>query len=434
MSRKDLLLRGGRVVDPASGIDAVADVLVVSGRVLKVEPDVDEPAAEVIDCTGRVVCPGFVDMHVHLREPGQEYKETIASGTRAAIAGGFTAVACMANTVPPNDCVPVTQAILRIAREEGRCHVHPVAAVTVRMEGKEITEFGELKRAGAVALSDDGRPLSDHAVMRRALEYAGMFDLTIIDHAEDPQLAAGGVMNEGWVSTRLGLRGIPAAAEDLHVARDVMLAELTGSAVHVAHLSTAGALELVRRGKRGGARVTCEVTPHHLVLDEESVSAFDTNCKMKPPLRTEADVKALMKGLRDGTVDCIATDHAPHHADEKDLPFDEAAHGVVGLETAVPLAIDRLLHAEVVDLSRLVELLSWNPARVLGVPGGTLAVGAIADITILDVDREVVVDPGRFESKSRNTPFTGMRLRGGPTTTIVAGQVVWTSEHGVLPR
>jgi dihydroorotase len=429
---RDLLLCGGRVVDPASGQDGPADVLLSGGRVVKVESRIEAPDAEVLDCGGCVVAPGFVDMHVHLREPGQEYKETVATGTRAAVAGGFSAVGCMANTVPPNDAVPVTQAILRIAREEARCRVWPIAAVTKGMAGKELTEFGELKRAGAVALSDDGKPIADHAVMRRALEYAGMFDLVVIDHAEDPSLAGGAVAHEGAVATRLGLRGMPHAAEDLHVARDVMLAELTGSAVHVAHLSTSGALDLVRRGRRAGVRVTCEVTPHHFTLDEARVAGFDTAAKMKPPLRTAADVKALLRGLEDGTVDCIATDHAPHHSDEKDVPFDEAAFGIVGLETAVALAVDRLVHAEVIDVPRLVALLSWNPARILGVPGGTLAVGAPADVTVLDLERRVVVDPRRFQTKGRSTPFAGLELRGGPMATIVGGEIAWTVERGVV--
>ncbi len=426
-----LLLRGGRVVDPASGLDAVRDVLIADGRVVRVDEGIAEDADETLDCTGRVVAPGFVDMHVHLREPGQEYKETVESGTRAAVAGGFTGVACMANTVPVNDCVPVTEAILRAARERGHCRVWPIACVTKGMEGKQLTEYAELRAAGAVGLSDDGRPIADSGVLRRALEHAGMFDMPIIDHAEDPALSAGGQAHEGWVATRCGLRGIPSAAEDIHVARDAILAELTGSAIHIAHVSTAGAIETVRRAKRDGLRMTCEAAPHHFLLDEEAIGAFDTACKMKPPLREASDVKAVLRGLHDGTIDCIATDHAPHHADEKDVPFDEAAFGIVGLETAVPLAIHHLLHAGVVDLARLVALLSWNPARILGLSAGTLAVGAAGDVTVLDLERPVLVDPSRFESKGRSTPFGGQELRGGAIATIVGGRIAWTLAGGV---
>ena len=425
-----LHLKGGHVVDPASDLDGRADIVIKSGRILRVGENLREPGARVIDCRGRHVCPGFLDMHVHLRQPGQEYKETVATGTRAAAAGGFTAVGCMANTVPPNDNAAITESILAAAREEGAARVWPIAAVTKGMKGTELTEFGDLKRAGAVALSDDGLPIADHGLMRRALEYAGIFDLVVIDHAEEPTLAAGGQVNEGWLSTRLGLPGLPPEAEDLHVARDVLLANLTGSAVHVAHLSTAASVDFVRRGKRSGVRVTCEVTPHHFALDEEAAVRFDTNCKMKPPLRTAADVRALIKGLKDGTIDCIATDHAPHHHDEKNVPFEDAAFGIVGLETAVSLTIDRLVHAGVIDVTRMVELLSWNPARILGVPGGTLAVGAPADVTVLDLDREVQVEPERFASKSQNTPFGGWSLKGGPAATIVGGRVVWTAEKG----
>ena len=429
-----LHLKGGHVVDPASDLHSKADVVLDGGRVVKVGKNLREKSAKVIDCRGLVVCPGFVDMHVHLRQPGQEYKETIATGTRSAAAGGFTAVGCMANTVPPNDNPAITESILAAARDEGSCRVWPIAAVTKNMGGKELTEFGDLKRVGAVALSDDGLPIADHGVMRRALEYAGMFDLVVIDHAEEPTLAGDGQVNEGWLSTRLGLPGLPREAEDLHVARDILLSDLTGSAVHVAHLSTQQSVDFVRRGKKSGVRVTCEVTPHHFALDEEAVGDFDTNCKMKPPLRTKADVKALMKGIKDGTIDAIATDHAPHHSDEKNCPFDHAAFGIVGLETSVSLSLDRLVHRKVVDLPRLVQLMSWNPARILGVPGGTLAVGAPADVTILDLEREVTIEPTNFHSKSRNTPFGGWELRGGPVATIVGGRVAWTAEKGFAKR
>jgi dihydroorotase len=421
-----LLLKGGRVVDPSSSHDAVADVLVADGRIVRVEKGITERADEIIDCKGLVVAPGFLDMHVHLREPGQEYKETIESGTRAAVAGGFTAVACMANTSPVNDTPAITEAIVRIASETAHCRVHPIACVTKGMEGRELTEYGELRRAGAVALSDDGRPIPDSGILRRALEHASMFELPIIDHAEDPALSAGGQMNEGWTATRLGLRGIPAAAEEIHVARDAILSGLTGSAIHVAHLSTAGSVEIVRRAKRDGVRITAEAAPHHFLLDEEAIGDYDTCCKMKPPLRTAQDVKAVLKGLHDGTIDCIATDHAPHHADEKDVPFDEAAFGIVGLETAVSLATTFLLHQGIVTLPRLVALMSRNPARILGLECG-LSVGHAADVTVLDLDREVVVDASRFASKGRSTPFGGRALRGGPVATIVGGRVKWSA-------
>jgi dihydroorotase len=421
-------------VDPPSDRDEIADILILEGRVSRVGKNLREEGVPTLDAKGLVACPGFIDMHVHLREPGQEYKETILSGTRAAVAGGFTGVACMANTNPPNDSVPITQAIVQIAAEQGSCRVWPIAAVTKGMEGHELTEFGELKKAGAVALSDDGKPIGDAALMRRALEYAGMFDLLIIDHAEEPTLSDGGQMNEGWTSTKLGLRGIPAAAEDIHVARDMQLAELTGSAIHIAHLSTAMSLDLVRQGKRRGLRVSCEVAPHHFLLSDEAVGGYDTSAKMKPPLRTQADIKALLKGLKDGTIDCIATDHAPHHADEKDCPFDQAAFGIVGLETAVSLALHHLLRTEVVTLARLVALMSWNPARILGIPGGTLASGAPGDVTLLDLGRKVVIDAQRFESKGRATPWQGVELIGGAAATVVGGRVAWTADGGVISR
>ena len=425
--KSSLLIRGARVVDPASDRDEVTDILILEGRVSRVGKNLREDGVATLDAKGLVACPGFIDMHVHLREPGQEYKETIQTGTRAAVAGGFTAVACMANTNPPNDSVPITQAIVQIAAEHGACRVWPIAAVTKGMEGHELTEFGELKKAGAVALSDDGKPIADAALMRRALEYAGMFDLPIIDHAEEPTLSAGGQMNEGWTSTKLGLRGIPAAAEDIHVARDVMLAELTGSAIHIAHISTAMALDLVRQGKRRGLRGSCEVAPHHFLLNDEAVGDYDTSAKMKPPLRSAADVKALLKGLHDGSIDCIATDHAPHHSDEKDCPFDQAAFGIVGLETAVPLALHHLLRTDVVTLARLVALMSWSPARILGIPGGMLSPGAPGDVTLLDLGRETVIDAQRFETKGRCTPWHGVKLVGAPTATVVGGHVAWTA-------
>jgi dihydroorotase len=385
--------------------------------------------AATVDVRGRVVCPGFIDLHTHLREPGREDKETIATGTRAAAAGGFTAVCAMPNTEPVNDTAGITRAILERARTEGAVRVYPIGAITRGSRGEELAEYGDLREAGCVAVSDDGRPVASARVMRRALEYARAFDLTVIDHCEEPTLAQGAAMNEGTVSTLLGLRGAPALGEAMVVERDVLLAELTGGKVHIAHVSAAASVDAVRRGKARGVAVTAEVTPHHLLLTDQAVkdSGYDTSTKMNPPLRTESDREALLAGLRDGTIDCIATDHAPHTVDDKKVEYDQAAFGVVGLETAVSLCLDRLVGAGILDLAQLVALLSTRPARILGLPGGTLAPGSPADVTVLDPARRVTVDPARFASKGRNTPFAGWTLKGGPALTVVAGQVVWTA-------
>ena len=422
------LLKGGRVVDPASELDARRDVLIDGGQIVKVEPDIDGSGHEVIDAEGRVVTPGFVDMHVHLREPGFEEDETIASGTAAAVAGGFTAVACMPNTNPVNDDQSVTRFILTQAARSAACRVYPIGAITRRLEGSELSEFGDMIEHGAVAFSDDGRPVSSPVMMRRALEYSLLFDVPIIEHAEDLALADDGVMNEGPVSTALGLRGHNRAAEDVVVMRDLLLAEQTGARLHLAHLSTARSVDMVREAKRRGVRCTAEVTPHHLLLTDEEVRSFDTNTKMKPPLRTEVDRQAVLEGLQDGTIDALATDHAPHHMDKKTVEFSLAPFGVVGLETAVPLALDRLVGTGLLSLSRLVEALSTAPCRILGRPGGRLAPGSPADVTVLDLEREVEVDPARFRSRSRNTPFGGWRLRGAPVLTLVDGQIVFEAE------
>jgi len=420
-----LLIRQGRVVDPASGIDGVQDVLVVDGRIGTVGPGLRAPqGTQVIDAAGKVVCPGFIDIHVHLREPGFEYKETVASGTRAAAAGGFTAVACMANTVPVNDNRAVTDYILAKARVEGVVRVYAIGAVTRGLRGEQLAEMAEQAEAGCVAFSDDGRCVTNAALYRRAMEYALPFGTPLISHAEDCHLAHGGVMHEGFVSTDLGLTGQPAAAEDVMVARDIVLAELTGAHVHIAHLSTAGAVRLVRDGKARGVRVTAEVTPHHLLLTDEAVRDYDPNTKMQPPLRSNRDVEAVLEGLLDGTIDCVATDHAPHALSEKEGEFAEAASGVVGLETAVPLLLDRLVRPGRLDLSTFVARMSSGPARVLGLPGGSLAPGAAADITILDLERPFTVDPAAFHSRSRNTPFRGVTGTGAPIMTIVGGTVV----------
>jgi len=376
-----------------------------------------------------VICPGFIDLHCHLREPGREDKETIATGTRAAAAGGFTAVCAMPNTDPVNDRAGITRAILDRARADGVVRVHPIGAITRGSLGEELAEYGDLREAGCVAVSDDGRPVASARVMRRALEYARAFDLTVIDHCEEPTLAHGAAMNEGTVSTLLGLRGAPAAGEAMVVERDVLLAEMTGGKVHIAHASAAASVDAVRRGKARGVRVTAEATPHHLLLVDQAVkdSDYDTSTKMNPPLRGEADRQALLEGLRDGTIDCIATDHAPHTVDDKKVEYDQAAFGVVGLETAVSLCLDRLVGAGILDLAQLVSLLSTRPARILGLPGGSLAPGSPADVTVLDPERRMKVDPARFESKGRNTPFAGWTLKGAPVLTVVDGRVVFSA-------
>jgi dihydroorotase len=419
-----LLIRNGRVLDPSSRVDAVQDILIADGAIARLGRDLATGADEVIDATGKVVCPGFIDIHVHLREPGHEYKETVASGTRAAAAGGFTAVCCMANTEPVNDNRSITDYIRAKARSEGVVRVYPIGAVTRGLRGEELAELAELAEAGCVAFSDDGKCVMNAALYRRAMEYTLPFGTSIISHAEDHHLSQGASMNEGVVSTELGIVGAPAAAEEVMVARDILLAELTGAHVHLAHLSTAGAVRLVRDAKSRGVRVTAEVTPHHLVLTEDAVRRFDPNAKMNPPLRTKRDSEALLEGLIDGTIDCIATDHAPHSVAEKEGEFDQAAFGIVGLETAVAVLLDRMVRPGLLPLATLVARLSTDPARLLGLPGGNLRPGSPGDITILDLARELRVDPGRFLSRSRNTPFGGWVLTGGATMTIVDGRVV----------
>ncbi len=420
-----LLIRNARVIDPANQLDAAADILIDGDVIKQVGPGLAAgDGTEVIDATGKVVCPGFIDIHTHLREPGYEYKETVATGTRAAAAGGFTAVCCMANTDPVNDNGSITEYILDRARTQGRVHVYPIGAVTRGLRGEELAELAELADAGCVAFSDDGRCVMNAALYRRAMEYTLPFGAPLISHAEDHALSRNGAMNEGVVSTELGLPGAPAAAEETMVARDIILAELTGAHVHIAHLSTAGAVRLVRDAKARGVRVTAEVTPHHLVLTEEAARSFDPNTKMNPPLRTKRDLESLLEALADGTIDCIATDHAPHALSEKEGEYDRAAFGVVGLETAVAVLLDRLVRPGLLPLDTLVARLSRDPARLLNLPGGTLTPGARADVTILDLERELTVDPPKFQSRSRNTPFTGWRLRGSPWMTIVSGKRV----------
>jgi dihydroorotase len=426
-----LLLKGGRVIDPAGQRDGAFDVLIEDGLILRVARDLPVDGAEVFEVPrGGLVVPGLIDMHVHLREPGQEHKETIATGTASAVAGGFTAVACMPNTEPVNDHAGITQFILKKAAEAGLARVYPIGAVSLGSRGEQLAELGEQRTAGCVAFSDDGRPVATALLMRRALEYAGMLKTPIIDHCEDPSLKADGVAHEGFRASSLGLRGIPGAAESLMVERDISLAELTGSHFHVAHMSARQSLRAVREGKARGVRVTCEVAPHHFTLTDDSLASpiqYDTNVKMNPPLREAEDREAMLEGIGDGSVDAIATDHAPHHADEKMVEFDRAPFGIVGLETAVPIVFDRLVHTGRITLSRMIELLSVNPARILGVPGGSLADGSPADVTILDPDRPVTIQAATLRSRSKNTPYDGWQFRGGVTATIVGGRVVYAA-------
>jgi dihydroorotase len=427
-----ILIEGGRVIDPANTVDAVLDVLIEDGRIAAVGPPRSArdaaPPDRVLDARGKVVCPGFVDLHVHLREPGREDKETIATGTRAAARGGFTSVCCMPNTHPVNDNQSVTEFILDRAKREGSVNVFPVGAITKGQQGDELAEIGELVRAGCVAISDDGKPVMNAEIMRRALEYAGMFGIPVVQHAEDLHLTGKGVMHEGLVSTELGMRGIPAASEAVIVARDLLLAELAGSHYHVAHITTAEAVRLVRDAKAKGLKVTCEVCPHHFALSDDAVRSFSTNAKMSPPLRSTRHVEAIKAALRDGTIDAIATDHAPHTLQEKEQEFDYAPNGIIGLETAFGLTVTMLVEAEVLTLSQAIARLTCEPARVFTLPKGTLSVGADADVTIVDPTREWVVDVKQFASKSRNSPFHGWKLRGEVLATIVGGKVVWELE------
>ena len=426
-----LLIKHGRVVDPSQKLDDGLDVLLVDGVVARLAERIEDSGAQLFDAAGLIVAPGFIDMHVHLREPGYEHKETVATGTAAAVAGGFTAVCCMPNTSPVNDSAAVTEFIKKRAAEAQAARVYPIGAVSKGLAGEELAEIGEMVRAGAVAVSDDGKPVHNAYLMRRVLEYTQLFDVPVIDHCEEPALAARGVMHEGAVSTRLGLAGLPAAAEEVMVARDVLLAELTGGRVHIAHISTRGGVERVREAKAKGLKVTCEATPHHLALLDQAVADrdFDTNTKMNPPLRSAEHAAALLDGVLDGTVDCLATDHAPHHADEKALEYDLAPFGVVGLETALPVTYDLLVHRHGMPLRTFVSLWSTAPARLLKLPGGTLRPGSPADVTIFNPEARAVVNPDRFRSLSRNTPFAGMRLRGWPAATIVGGVVAWRRER-----
>ena len=420
------VIHNGTVIDPANNLDAAQDLLIEDGVIRAVEKPGGFQGFEAtwIDARRLIVAPGFIDMHVHLREPGYEYKETVLTGTQSAVAGGFTAVACMANTNPINDSGAVTRYILERARAANLARVFPVGALSKGLKGEELAEIGEMLEAGAIAISDDGRPVMDANLMRRALEYCSMFNVPISVHEEDLQLAAGGVMNEGPTAVRLGLRGVPNAAEEVMVARDIALARLTGGRVHVAHLSTRGAVVLVRQAKTEGLLVTAEATPHHFSLTEEAVDGYNTNAKMAPPLRMAEDVEAVKEGLRDGTIDAIATDHAPHHRDEKEVEFDQAANGIVGLETALPLVL-KLVDAGVLSLPEAIRKLTVNPARILNLPYGTLSLGAPADVVIFDPVGTWKVNPAKLRSKSKNTPFAQWEMKGKIVLTMVEGRVVY---------
>jgi dihydroorotase len=427
-----ILIKNGVIIDPAQSLDARRDLLIRDGRVAEIGENITADSIETFDASGLIVAPGFIDLHVHLREPGFEYKETIASGARAAVAGGFTSVCCMPNTKPVNDNSSVTSFIIEQGRAAKLANIFPIGAITQGSKGEQLAEIGEMKSAGVVAISDDGKPVLDSGIMRRAMEYSRDFDLAVVDHCEDCCGAAGWAMHEGEYSALMGLNGLPGAAEDLHVARDITLAELTGARVHIAHISTARSVDLVRQARRRGLAVSCEVTPHHFTLTDRDVyeSGYDTNFKMAPPLRSQSDLEAIIEGLRDGTIDAVATDHAPHHANEKMLEFDRAPNGIIGLETAVSLTLDHLVHRGVISLGRMVELLSTGPAWIFKLDRGTLKVGSMADVTIFDPNKKIKVAASKFQSRSRNTPFDGRELKGAPAATIVGGRVVWRNDQG----
>ena len=423
-----VLLKGGRVVDPSLGIDSTLDVLLAEGVVASLSSDIDAPeGARVVDCAGLVVTPGLIDVHVHLREPGEEHKETIATGAAAAAAGGFTAVCAMPNTDPPIDDPAAVGFVRAAGRAAGQARVHPVGCISVGRAGLRLALVGEMVDAGAVAITDDGNPVMNSGLMRLALEYTQAFGIPVADHPEDLGVSALGHMNEGIVSARLGLAGKPNASEDIHIVRDLLLAELTGGHIHLQHVSTRFGVEAIRQAKARGVRVTAEATPHHLVLTHEAVEGYRTDAKMNPPLRTRVDVEAVRAGVSDGTLDTIATDHAPHHYDEKEAAFADAPNGIVGLETALGVVMTRVVGEGVIDLPTMVERMSCQPARAFNLPGGTLAEGGAADVTVFDPGATWTVDPAAFLSKSRNTPFAGWELTGAPRMTIVEGRVVWSA-------
>lgn len=424
---KLLLIKGGRVVDPASGRDEIADVLIRDQHIEAVAASIDSPEAETLDAAGCIVAPGFVDMHVHLRDPGFEYSETVETGARAAAAGGFTTVCCMPNTSPVNDSATVTNYIVERARRTAIVKVHPIGAITKGSLGEELAAIGSMQKAGIVAISDDGKPVMNARLMRRAMETAHSFGLPVINHCEDLNLSAGGDMHEGLQSVRWGLRGIPSAAEDVMVARDILLADLTGARYHVAHISTRYAVEMVAFAKAKGLSVTSETTPHHFALTDGHMQPYDSNYKMKPPLRATADAEAIIEGLRSGAIDAIATDHAPHAGSDKMQEFERCPFGILGLETAIGLSLE-LVHSGRITLPRMVELFTTGPSRILGLPSGTLTPGAPGDVTVFHPDRQWTYDVNRSFSKSRNSPFHGRAFRGGPTATVVDGAIVWSAD------
>ncbi len=419
-----IIIKGGHVLDPANDIDGIFDILIEDGLISRIDSSIDESDAEIIQACDMLVIPGLVDIHTHMRDPGQEYKEDLISGTRAAVAGGVTSLACMPNTSPVNDNQAVTRFIIEKAKSQGVANVFPVGAISHGMDGEILSEMGDLKSAGCVAFSDDGKPVKSSELMRRALEYADTFDMPIISHAEDLSLVGEGCMNDGVVATELGLKGIPWVAEDAATAREIMLAEFTGARLHIAHVSTRGSVELVRQAKARGARVTCEVSPHHFTLSEEAVRGYNTNAKMNPPLRTQEDIEAIKEGLKDGTIDAIATDHAPHHIDEKNVEFPIALNGMIGLETLLPLTL-QLVRDKDISLKQAVAMMTCQPAAIIGIDRGTLGIGRPADITIVDPERDWTVFAEDLFSKSKNTPFIGCRLKGVAARTLVAGKTVF---------
>ncbi len=426
-----LLIRNGRVVDPASGLDAQRDLLIDGERIVAIEPDIQCPDARVLEADGEIVAPGFVDIHVHLREPGIEHAETIATGTRAAAAGGFTAVCCMPNTQPVNDSAQVTSFIVERARRTAVVHVHPIGAISKGSRGKRLADIGAMHAEGAVAISDDGIPVTNAGLMRRAMKYAASFGIPVVDHCEDLTLSSGGDIHEGLQSLRLGLGGIPGCSEDVMVARDIILAADTGAHTHIAHISTANSIVMVRHAKSLGIPVTTEVTPHHFALTDERITGYDSNYKMKPPLRRQRDIDAALEGLADGTIDCIATDHAPHTGHTKMQEFERCPFGVIGLETALGLSLDSLYHSGLMDLSGLVRLFTSGASECFGLERGQLRPGGPADITVFSTEREWTYDVNATLSKSRNSPFDGENFRGGPTATIVSGRMVWSADSGL---
>lgn len=421
----NLLIKGGRVIDPSQKNDDLLDVLIVDGHIQEVSKSLTtSDNTKIIDASGKYVVPGLIDMHVHFRDPGQEYKEDIISGTKAAVTGGFTSVCCMPNTKPTIDNKAIASYIINKAKNEGFCNVFPVGSITYGLSGERMSEMGELKESGCVAVSDDGRPVVNSELMMRSLQYAQGIGIMVISHAEELSLVGQGVMNEGYTSTELGLKGIPRVAEEIATSRDIMLAEYTDTPIHIAHVSTKGSVRIIREAKARGVKVTCETAPHYFTLTDDAVRGYNTNAKMNPPLREADDVAAIKSGLKDGTIDCIATDHAPHHIDEKDVEFNEAMNGIIGLETSLPLSL-KLVEEGVLTLNQLVEKMTFNPSKILGLNRGTLAIGAVADVTIIDPTLEWKVEKEKLASKSKNSPFLGWSMKGAAEVTIVGGKSVY---------